>query len=73
MPVVILHGKDEFLRQQYTGQLKHELGEVHGSDGVQMVRFDGVTAQVADILDECRSMGLMAPHKLVVVDAATNF
>jgi len=70
MPVVILYGKDDFLRQQYTSQLKHELDEVHGSDGVQVVRFDGATAQVADILDECRSMGLMTAHKLVIVDSA---
>ena len=40
---------------------------------VQVMRFDGVTAQPADVLDECRSLALLAPYKIVIVDDADQF
>ena len=45
-------------------KLVEKLGEI------ETVAFDGATAKVADVLDECRSFGLMQTHKLVVVDNA---
>lgn len=69
--IVLLTGKEEYLRRAYTDQLKRQLAEA----GVQAdaIRFDGVSASLADVLDECRSVGLMVQHKLVVVDNADAF
>ncbi|MEZ6317718.1 MAG: DNA polymerase III subunit delta [Phycisphaerales bacterium] len=64
--VVALVGKELFLRQEYTAQLRAALEAAEGA--VDTVRFDGSSAPAADVLDECRSFGLLAGHKLVVVD-----
>lgn len=69
--VALLSGKDAFLRSEYTAQLKDRLAEAHG--GVDVFRFDGEKDEAADILDECRSFGLMSAHKMVVVDNAEAF
>jgi DNA polymerase III subunit delta len=66
--VVILHGKEAMLRQLHTQALREALSKVHGS--VDTLTFDGQTAQAADVLDECRSFGLIAGYKLVLVDHA---
>lgn len=67
--IVLLTGKEHFLRSGYTDQLKGMLEESQGAE-IEVVRFSGDTDQPADVLDECRSFGLMASHKLVVVDDA---
>lgn len=69
--VVVLHGKESLLRSEYTALLKAALEEAHAE--VDVIHFDGETAQVADVLDECRSFGLMQQHKLVIVDEADQF
>ncbi|MBX3365594.1 MAG: DNA polymerase III subunit delta [Phycisphaeraceae bacterium] len=69
--VVVLHGPEAFLRAEYTSQLREALVGQHGE--VDVLHFDGTTAQPADVLDECRSFGLMSAHKLVVVDQADQF
>lgn len=66
--VVALVGKELFLRQEYTAQLRAGLEAAHGQ--VDTVRYDGASAPAADVLDECRSFGLLAAHKLVLVDDA---
>lgn len=66
--IVLLHGKDAFLRLDLTAQIRGALAEAHGE--VDVVSFDGQSAAVADVLDECRSFGLMQQHKLVLVDSA---
>lgn len=68
--IAILHGKEAFLRSEYTAQLRRALEEAHG--GVDVVKFDGSEAQAAEVLDEARSFGLLAGHKLVVVDSAAD-
>lgn len=68
--IVVLHGKDAFLRAEFTDALRRALEEVHGA--VDTLRFEGST-EVAEVLDECRSFGLMQQHKLVVVDEADQF
>lgn len=65
---VVLHGSEEFLRQLHTASLKEALTKAFGE--IDTVQFDGETARAAEILDECRSFGLIATHKLVVVDNA---
>jgi DNA polymerase-3 subunit delta len=65
---VILHGPELFLHVLHTQALREALARAGGQ--VDEVRFDGQSASPADVLDECRSFGLMAPRKLVVVDNA---
>lgn len=69
--MAIFHGDEAFLRTGYTDQLK-KVVEQAGHE-VQVVKFDGETATPADVLDECRSMGLLAGYKIVVVDRADEF
>jgi DNA polymerase III delta subunit len=68
MRIVILHGKEAFIRAQKTSDLRDALTKAHG--GVDTFTFDGSTATAADVLDECRSFGLIAQHKLVILDQA---
>jgi len=68
MRIVVLHGKEPFIRRERTRRLVAALEAVHGE--IQRFEFDGQTAEVADVLDECRSYGLLQAHKLVVVDDA---
>jgi hypothetical protein len=68
--IAVLHGPDPFLKDLHTQRLREALAQVHGADALEVVRFDGASAALADILDECRSYGLMQQHKFVVVDAA---
>ncbi len=71
MRIVVLHGKEQFLineaSRRYTDLLREAYGDVARFD------FDGETAEIADVLDELRSLALFEPHKLVVVDAADKF
>lgn len=73
--VVLLSGDNSFLAQEYTSALRHSLETTMGKDGVETVNFDADSPSVstADILDECRSFGLMQQHKLVIVDNAASF
>lgn len=66
--VVVLAGKELFLRSQYTGMLRSALEEKHGE--IETFRFEGDQVEIAEVLDECRSFGLMSSHKLVIVDDA---
>jgi DNA polymerase III subunit delta len=66
--IVVLAGKEAFLQGEYTAQIREMLAKKFGE--VDTVRFDGAAAAMADVLDECRTFGLMQQHKLVVVDSA---
>lgn len=70
--ILILHGKERFLQDEYLKKLREALAEEHGAGRVDTVRFDGSQGSriLADVLDECRSQGLMQQHKIVVVDNA---
>jgi len=69
--ICVLYGPDDYLRSLRTDELKDKLVEAHGE--VDVLRYDGAAASVADVLDECRSMGLMQQQKLVIVDEADQF
>ena len=69
--IVLLVGKELFLRSQYTSMLREALEQVHGE--IETFKFEGESADPASILDECRSFGLMSSHKLVIVDDADQF
>lgn len=70
--MLILHGKDRFRQDEHLQSLLAALTKKHGDGGTDTVRFDGQQGAkiVADILDECRSFGLMQQHKIVLVDNA---
>ncbi len=69
--IVVLHGKDSFLRVEWSRRFRAALEVKHGA--VDEFSFDGATAPLATVLDELRSYGLMASHKLVTVDNADAF
>ena len=69
--VLVLAGKEAFLRERYLQTLKEAI-EASGRP-TDVMRFDGAAAQPADVFDECRSFGLLGQHKLVVVDNADQF
>ena len=71
MRVVVLHGKDAFLRLERGRRLESLLQERFG--GVDRADMDGTQAALADVLDTLRTPGLFAPHKLLVLENAEAF
>lgn len=69
---VILHGKERFKQDEWLRVLREAMTKAHGAGGVDTVRFDGQQGSkvLADIMDECRSVGLMQAFKIVLVDNA---
>lgn len=63
--VLLVAGKEAFLREEYTRQLKALLQAAHGE--LDIHHFDGADADLAEVLDELRTSGLLAAHKLVIV------
>lgn len=66
--IALLIGPELFLQAELAEELRAALEGVHGRVGT--FRFDGASATPAAVLDECRTFGLMEPHKLVIVDNA---
>ncbi len=67
--VVALYGPDVFLQAEYIRHARESLAALHGGDdGFTIVKFDGDSTTLADILDECRSYDLMQRPKLVIVE-----
>lgn len=69
--VVLLSGADVFLAAEWQASLRRALEKAHGP--IDTFTLQGPSIQPADLLDECRSYGLMAGHKLVVLDEAEAF
>lgn len=67
-PIAVLHGDERFLILDLTRVLANALKAKHGEVDTRV--FNGASASPAEILDECRSMGLMMQHKLIIVDEA---
>lgn len=68
---MLLKGKELFLRTRYV-ELLREAAQKEGHE-VEVLRFDGNSGEPAEVLDECRSFGLMSAYKIVVVDEADAF
>ncbi|GAB4518388.1 MAG: hypothetical protein Tsb0013_22510 [Phycisphaerales bacterium] len=66
--VAIVHGEDRLLQQLYIDALRIKLEAAHGE--IETIRLDGKTDDAATILDEARSFGLMASHRLIIVEDA---
>ncbi len=71
MRIVVLTGKDSFMRVERSRQLQAALEEKHGT--VDRFELDGASASLAAVMDELRSYGLLSQHKLIVVDNAEMF
>jgi DNA polymerase-3 subunit delta len=69
--IVLLHGKERFLIDERAGELRAALEQAHGE--IEVFRFDGERVELAAVLDELRSYGLMQTHKLVILDNADKF
>lgn len=67
-PVILFTGSDIFQQQLRTAEIKAALAKLHGE--LDVLTFDGTSAKAGDVLDECRSFGLMSTHKVVIVDNA---
>ncbi len=67
-PVTVLAGTEIFLRRDILDQIRSTFRSANDSD-FGYIRLDE-TASVQTILDECRTGGMFAPNKLVVVDPA---
>ncbi len=67
-PIAVLHGDERSLILDTTNAYRAALESLHGE--CDLLTFDGASARIADVLDELRSVGLIARHKLVVVDNA---
>jgi DNA polymerase-3 subunit delta len=71
MRIVLLAGREPYLVREYTRQVVEVLEEAFGE--VEQFRFDGTEVDLATVLDELRSYGLLQQHKLVVLDRADQF
>ncbi|MEM7229639.1 MAG: DNA polymerase III subunit delta [Planctomycetota bacterium] len=71
MRIVVFAGDDPYLIPEHTKRFADLLRDAHGD--IEQFTFDGASADLATILDELRSYGLMQSHKLVVVDHADEF
>lgn len=69
--ILVVYGPEDALRREAMGQLQNAAKEAHGA--VDIIRFEGATCGLAEILDELRSFGLMQQFKIVVVDDADRF
>jgi DNA polymerase III delta subunit len=71
MRIIVLHGKDPFQISARTREVADALRAIHGE--IEQFDYDGEVAEIADVLDELRSYGLIQQHKMVVLDKAEAF
>lgn len=69
--IVVIYGQEPFLRGEAMRRLSRAMEQTHGE--VERIRVEGPGAQLSDVMDELRGMGLMQQHKLVIVDDADDF
>jgi len=72
LPVYVIYGPQEFLRRQ---RLAEVVRTVLGGQAMHMAvaEHDGQTAELADVLDEMRTLPFLAERRLVVVREADAF
>lgn len=69
--IAVLHGPDGVMQRIKLDELRGALETAH--DGLDVFRFDGKSAELAEVFDELRGYSLMASYKMVVVDDADDF
>ncbi len=71
-PAYVVFGSDALLRRQAIDRIiERVLGDAR--DQMTLADFDGDSAQLANVLDECRTASLLAPVRLVIVRDADGF
>lgn len=71
-PIRVIFGADDFLRAEALGRAIHEV--LGGDrDSMALAEFDGDSADLRDVLDECRTASLLAAMRLVIVRDADDF
>lgn len=71
MRIIVLHGKDPYMMMARTREIADMLRKAHGE--IEQFEYDGETAELAAVLDELRSYGLIQQHKLVILNKADVF
>jgi DNA polymerase III delta subunit len=66
--VLLTTGPERFLALAETDRIREAMVREHGE--VATFTFDGASCSAAEVLDELRSMGLMASAKMVIVENA---
>ena len=70
-PVFVLHGDDAFLRDAYRQEIvANAIGQADRQTSVAV--FDA-TAELADVLDELRTLPFLAPRRVVIINDAEAF
>ena len=70
-PVFVLHGDDAFLRDAYRQEIvTNAIGQ---ADRQTCVAVFDATAQLADVLDELRTLPFLAPRRVVIISDAEAF
>jgi len=70
-PVFVLHGDDAFLRDAYRREIiTSAIGQ---ADRQTCVAVFDASAELADILDELRTLPFLAPRRVVIIDGAEAF
>lgn len=69
--IILLAGPELYLQAENTRRIRAALEAAHG--GVDVTLHDGASVRPAEVLDDCRTLGLMQPYRLVIVDAADQF
>jgi len=70
-PVLVLHGDDAFLRDAYRQEvIAAALG---AADRQTCVAVFDATAELADVLDELRTLPFLAPRRVVIIEDAEAF
>lgn len=72
LPIYVVFGKEDYRRRQALQEIVRSLLGVD-RDNMAYVEYDGPTAQMADVLDECRTPSLLAPLRVVCVRQADVF
>jgi DNA polymerase-3 subunit delta len=70
-PVYVVHGSETYLRRQALRGIL--AARASSSDEFGPTRFDGSTANPADVLDEVRTVSLLGGERTVIVDNADSF
>jgi len=69
--MVVIYGPEMMLQKQRLDELKAALTQVHGE--LDPILFDGAKVELAQVLDELRTFGLLQSYKLVIVEDAGDF
>ena len=71
-PVYVICGSESFLKRQALRSVLRGLGIHPADDSMAVTQFDA-EAELSAVLDELRTLPLLAEHRVVMVDEADAF